>query len=404
MKLLITKLAWNGKAFAAAALYQGKRLVEIRLEEEGRQGILGNIYIGRVKDIVKSLNAAFIEIAPGKPCYYPLDEMRSPLFVKKSSSPRLAQGDELVVQVEKESQKTKPPKVTTNINLTGKYLVLTSENRTVGISKKLDGKVREELKEKLDFGDGREFGVVVRTNAASAGTDEILREYGRLAAEYGRIRERAAHGMPFTCLKERPPGYLGIFPDIRESDLEEILTDDAALHGAIEAYLREAMPEYLPRLAFYEDELVGLKELFSLRERLREALRERVWLKSGGYLIIQPTEALTAIDVNSGKTVSKKSAEEYRLRINLEAAEEIARQLRLRNISGIVIVDFIDMESEEAKERLLKAFRLAVREDRVPVCVEGMTRLGLVELTRKKTLRPLAEQLGSLGLGGMEGD
>ncbi len=148
-KLLITKIQKGSHTYIASALCSEKRLLEITLEPEGRQSILGNIYVGRVKNIVKNLNAAFIEIAPGVPCYYPLDEMKQPLFVKKINSPRLVQGDELVVQVVQESSKSKPPKVTTNLNLSGKYLVLTSENTKIGISKELGFQKREELKETL---------------------------------------------------------------------------------------------------------------------------------------------------------------------------------------------------------------------------------------------------------------
>ncbi len=394
MKLLITKLRRNDKPYIATALYEGKRLVEACLEEEGRQGILGNIYVGRVKDIVKNLNAAFIEIAPGKPCYYALNDMKDPIFVKKSGSPRLAQGDELVVQVVQESRKTKPPKVSTNINLTGKYLVLTSENHAVGISKKLDGRLREELKEKLDFGTEREFGVIVRTNAAFAGTDAILEEYRQLEREYQKLTETAAHRTPFTCLKERAPEYLHVLLDVKEDELEEIVTDDPALREKIEGFLREARPEYLPRLSFYDDSQLGLNQLYSLDARLDEALREKVWLKSGGYLVIQATEALTVIDVNTGKSMSKKQAQEHYLKINLEAAEEIARQLRLRNISGIIVVDFIDMDDVQKKESLMQALRDAVRGDSVPVYVVDMTKLDLVEMTRKKVRKSLAEQMG----------
>ncbi len=398
-KLLITKMQKGSHTYIASALCSEKRLLEITLEPVGRQSILGNIYVGRVKNIVKNLNAAFIEIAPGVPCYYPLDEMKQPLFVKKINSPRLVQGDELVVQVVQESSKSKPPKVTTNLNLSGKYLVLTSENMKIGISKKLGFQKREELKETLGLKESlglkekEEFGLIVRTNAADAPKEEILEEYGALKQEFFHLRETAPHRTVFSCLKESIPEYLHMLKDVNQSQLSGILTDCPELFSKIHGYLDKYQPEDLGKLSLYEDAMVSLSSLYRLERRLQEALQERVWLKSGGYLVIQPTEALTVIDVNTGKSISKKQVQEHYLTINLEAAEEIAHQLRLRNLSGIIIVDFIDMKSHSSQELLMQKLRSAVCGDIVPVQVVDMTKLNLVEITRKKVKKSLAEQL-----------
>lgn len=390
--LLITKLNGNDMSCIATALYSGERLLEITLEPLNQQSILGNIYVGRVKNIVKNLNAAFIEIAPGMPCYYPLDEMKRPLFVKKINSRGLVQGDELVVQVSKENSKSKPPKVTTNLNFTGKYLVLSSENTQIGFSKKLEEQKREELKQELCFGNPGELGVIVRTNAADASKEEILEEYEWLKQEYVHLKETAPYRTVFSCLKESTPEYLHILQNVNQSQLTSILTDDLELLGKIRGYLEHFQPEDLEKLTFYEDGMLSLSKLYRLEHRLGEALQEKVWLKSGGYLVIQPTEALTVIDVNSGKSISKKQVQEHYLAINLEAAEEIAHQLRLRNLSGIIIVDFIDMKSSQSQEQLMQKLRSAVSKDTVPVQVVDMTKLNLVELTRKKVKKTLAEQ------------
>ncbi len=390
--LLITKLNRNDICCIATALYSGQRLVEITLEPLNQQSILGNIYVGRVKNIVKNLNAAFIEIAPGMPCYYPLDEMKRPLFVKKINSPRLVQGDEVVVQVSKENSKSKPPKVTTNLNFTGKYLVLSSENTQIGFSKKLEEQKREELKQELCFGNPGEWGVIVRTNAADASKEEILEEYELLKQEYFHLKETAPYRTVFSCLKESMPEYLHILQNVNQSQLSSILTDDLELLGKIRGYLEHFQPEDLGKLTFYEDPMLSLSKLYRLEHRLKEALQEKVWLKSGGFLVIQPTEALTVIDVNSGRSISKKQVQEHYLAINLEAAEEIAHQLRLRNLSGIIIVDFIDMKSSQSQELLMQRLRNAVCLDTVPVQVVDMTKLNLVELTRKKVKKTLAEQ------------
>lgn len=435
--LLITKINRNQKTFISTALYSEKHLLELNLEPLEQQSILGNMYVGRVKDVVKNLNAAFIEIAPGKPCYYSLEDYKNPVFVKKINSPRLVQGDEVVVQIIKENIKTKPPKVSTNLNFTGKYLVLTTENRVLGISKKLDTETRKKLKEDLNYILGNkntehgtdeklkedlinfeksdisheykdshldesyqnenpeetlEFGIIVRTNAALASREELQREYERLKQEYEKVQETARHRTCFSCLKERKPEYLESLKQINMEELERIQTDDRGMFGEIRQFLQEYQPEDLAKLSFYEDRLLSLNQLYNLEQRLQEALQEKVWLKSGAYLLIQPTEALTVIDVNTGKSVAKKQVQEHYRKVNLEAAKEIAYQLRLRNISGIIIVDFIDMKSQEAREELMQTLRSCTRADSVPVQVVDMTRLNLVELTRKKVKKSLAEQ------------
>lgn len=384
-KLLITKLNRNNITYIATALYSEKQLLELYLEPVEQESILDNIYVGRVKDVVKNLNAAFIEIAPKKPCYYSLEDCHNPLYVKKINSPRMVQGDEVVVQVVKENIKTKPPKVSTNLTFSGTYLILTTENTSLGISRKLPEEERERLRELLGPYKNDKFGLVVRTNAAKAEPSEILKEYDELKLEYEQLIQNAVHRTCFSCLRKSPPEFLAILKNLNSSELEEIITDDRGLWEQIRAKGFHA--------TLYEDKLLSLNSLYSLEVRLQEALKERVWLKSGGYLVIQPTEALTVIDVNSGKSVAKKKVQEHYLNINLEAAKEIAYQLRLRNISGIIIVDFIDMKEPRAKEELMLQLKQFVKKDSVPVQVVDMTRLNLVELTRKKVRKSLTEQI-----------
>lgn len=384
-KLLITKLIRNNVEYIATALYSEKQLLELYLEQVEQESILDNIYVGRVKDIVKNLNAAFIEIAPGKPCYYSLEDCHNPFYVKKINSPKMVQGDEVVVQVVKENIKTKPPKVSTNLTFAGTYLILTTENTSLGISRKLPAEERERLRELLSPLKNDKFGIVVRTNAALAEPSAIFEEYEALKQEYEQLIHTAMHRTCFSCLKKSPPEFLTILKNLHSSELGEIITDEPELLAQIEAKGFHA--------TLYEDKLLSLSSLYSLETRLQEALKERVWLKSGGYLVIQPTEALTVIDVNTGKSIAKKKVQEHYLNINLEAAKEIAHQLRLRNISGIIIVDFIDMKEQRAKDELMLQLRKFVKTDSVPVQVIDMTRLNLVELTRKKVRKSLREQI-----------
>lgn len=387
---LITKLSLHNKNYLATALYQGKKLLEISLEYQDSQSILGNIYVGRVRDVVKNLNAAFIEIAPGVRCYFDMEDLINPLYVKKVNSPHMVQGDEVVVQVMREKSKGKPARVGTKLNFSGKYLVLTSEHKSLSFSRKLDAETKKRLREALKFEEENEFGIIVRTNAAHAVPEEIEREYERLKQEYLNLRERACYRTAFSCLKREMPDYLHVLQDMREEQMDVIITDDREIYEQVEMYLQQ-FPQQECTLEYYEDAMLPLCKLYSLETRIEEALRERVWLKSGGYLIIQPTEALTVIDVNSGKSIAKKKVQEHYLKINLEAAAEILHQIRLRNLSGIIIVDFINMESKEDNELLLKTLRAYARADRIPIQIVGMTKLNLVEITRKKVKKPLLE-------------
>lgn len=397
-KLIITTSIRNKIEYTTCALYEENRLLEVSLQpalssQKENKAVLGNIYVGRVKDVVKNLNAAFIEIAPGVPCYYPLEELKNPIYVKKINSPRLVQGDELFVQVVKESMKTKPPRVTTNLNFPGKYLALTTENRTLGVSKKLDKARQLQLKELLNAHRNQDYGIVVRTNSQHATEQQILDELKALEDQASELIAKAPYQTCFSCMLRQKPEFLKVLQDVYTKNLEEIITDDKVLYEVIRDYLKEYQPEDLTKLRFYEDKQLTLSKCYSLEVKLEAALKERVWLKSGGYLIIQPTEALTVIDVNSGKSEANKSVQDHYLKVNVEAAEEIAFQLRLRNISGIIVVDFIDMTSDEARAQLMDALKRFTKKDPIPVQVVDMTKLNLVELTRKKVKKSLREQV-----------
>lgn len=206
-KLIITRLTRNQKNYTVCAMYEDRHLLEVSAQTEENESILGNIYVGRVKDVVKSLNAAFIEIAPGIPCYYPLDELKAPVYVKKINSPRLVQGDELLVQVAKESIKTKPPRVTTNLNFTGKYLVLTTENKTLGFSKKLDKETRTRWKGFIESHKSPEFGLIVRTNSKNVSSELLLEELKCLEQQARKLQEKAPYQTCFSCMMKQEQDF-----------------------------------------------------------------------------------------------------------------------------------------------------------------------------------------------------
>lgn len=386
-KIVITR--WNGRLVTAQ--FSGRDALEVGLEEQG--SILGNIYIGKVKNIVKNLNSAFVDFGENRTGYYSLTDNPAPLFADGAGDRTMKSGDNIIVQVAKDAVKTKDPVLTANLNFTGKYAVLTAGKQVIGFSAKISDKNwREALKPQLEALTGGEAGLIVRTNAYGH-EEELLRETAMLLEQYRAVLKTAPYRTPYSLLYEAEPEYLKSLRSCPEGTVEEIITDDQTVYGTVKQYLELYQPESMGKLRLYQDSMVDLVSLYSLQSVMDQACQKRVWLKSGGYLIIEPTEAMVVIDVNTGKYSGKKKLADTIRLINLEAAREICRQLRLRNLSGIIMVDFIDMESEEDKALLLDTLRSLASLDPVKVHVVDMTPLGLVEMTRKKGKKPLWEQL-----------
>lgn len=396
--------------FIVSALYNEKNeMIEVDLSSETEESILGNIYIGRVENVVKNLNAAFIKITPTQTCYYSLDDFKKPLFTKKlSNKKQLVQGEELVVQVSREAIKTKEPAVTTNITFSGKNVILTTENTRIGVSNKLGKEERNRFLSLLENFEHEDYGIIVRTSASEATDEEIMSEIRALEAKWRKIAETACHKACYTCLEQNDATYLKELKQRSLHQLEKIITDDRMIFekivksfgisedafftkGSVSVPVNEFMLPNETKICFYNDSQLKLTALYSVKTFLDKAMREQVWLKSGASIVIQPTEALTVIDVNSGKNIVKKDIQENFLKINIEAAKEIAAQLRLRNLSGIIIVDFINLKSKEAEAELLKEFRFALKQDPVKTDIVDMTKLGLVEVTRKKVKKSLVD-------------
>lgn len=239
-------------------------------------------------------------------------------------------------------------------------------------------------------------GWIVRTNAQEATEEQILREAKYLQEYCRKLTDTAIHRVWGTCMHSTGAEYLDLIKSARSGELEEILTDSETIYEKVKSYLKGFQPEDLDKLTFYQDKLQPLYKKYPVETAIEEAQRERIWLKSGGYLVIQMTEALTSIDVNTGKYDGKKQSEETFLKINLEAAKEAARQMRLRNLAGIIIIDFINMKKEENNEYLLSEMRKFLRQDPVLTVLVDMTPLGLVEITRKRTRKTVAEQMKAL--------
>lgn len=376
-------------------LDEDQRAVEIHCDSGQEDSLIGNIYVGKVKNIAKNIGAAFVEIAPGSVCYLPLTDIKCPVYTKKGSSKNLQAGDELLVQVSREGIKTKFPSVTTNLILHGKYVLLTTGDTKISVSSKISREEKQRLigmVEAMEYG-STDYGWLLRTNARDADESFLRKDMERLKRQYDTLMQQAGYRTCFSCMLKMPPAYLKRLSDVYDTSAGRIITDDEDLYEEIRAYLTDCQPEDLGKLSFYRDELLPMKKLYALEHQLAQALQEKVWLNSGGYLIIQPTEALTVIDVNTGKYEGGRKKEDTFLKINREAAIEIVRQLRLRNLSGIIIVDFINMEDPKSNAILLSLLDRELRKDPIRTVLVDMTKLSLVEITRMKKERPLAESI-----------
>lgn len=378
-------------------LIEDDEIVEIHCEpaDSGNsvRHVLGNIYVGKVKNIVANIGAAFIEIESGVECYYDMSQAANAVFTHKIGKKPLCIGDELVVQISKEAVKTKAPTVSSNLSFTGRYAILTTGNTRMGTSGKLPKSVREDLKERLKPLKNEEYGLIIRTNAKDVDFSVVQDEIQALEENYRKIRQTAGTRTCFSCLQQAPPAYITNLKNVYTEGLTEIIIEGHTLYDQVREYYEKEQPEDLDKLRLYESQDLTLSKLYNTGSVLERALGQRVWLKNGAYLVIQYTEALTVIDVNSGKCVAKKNPTETYLKINLEAAKEVAKQMRLRNLSGIVIVDFINLDDEEAEKELLKTLRQYLAKDPIQSTLVDVTGLQLVELTRKKVRRPLHESL-----------
>ena len=390
----------HGVSCTVAALSEEERIVEIRLESDQEKSILGNIYTGQVENIASNIQAAFVQIEPGKRCYYPLAEAQRAVFSagRKGNGP-LRPGDELLVQVSRDAMKGKLPALTSNLNFTGRYLVLTTGDKKFGLSSKLAQEDRHRLsgwlKEEAERPD-KEFGIIVWTNAADASKEEILKELEWLKGRYHKAVVQGRNRTCFSLVLETEPFYVAAVRDAYGRDLDEIITDVPEIREMILGYLEEISPELKEKLRFYQDKLLPLYKLYRVETALDAIQKEKVWLNSGGFLVIQQTEAFVSIDVNSGKYTGKKKMEETFRKINLEAAAEISRQLRLRNLSGIILIDFINMENPDHREELFHVLQKLLRKDPIKSRAIDITPLHILEMTRKKVRRPVIEDIREL--------
>lgn len=382
-------------------------LQEIHIARSTGYSVTGNIYLGRVERIVPGMQAAFVDIGLQRPGFLHVRDIDSPRIIvanptvsTQSSKPDIRDlihdGQELLVQVEKDPIASKGARLSTQLALASKFLVLIPNESHIGISQRIDDedeRVRLHgalagIIEALDL----RVGTIARTASEGVVADALKADLQLLVRIWQRINERLVGASAPQIVYEELPLHSRMVRDLAGADTESILIDDPRTFEKMSTYVEEFIPGYAERLAFY-DERRPLFERHGVEDEVARALAPRVGLKSGGSLVIEQTEAMISVDVNTGGFLGTHSLEETVFRTNMEAAQAIPRQLRLRNLGGIVVIDFIDMEEEEHQRQVMRALEKAVEADPARTHIEGFSGLGLVQMSRKRTRESLAQQM-----------
>lgn len=369
-----------------ATIHEGK-VTDLNLSEYAT--VLGNIYVGKVTNIVDNINACFIDYGDKLPCYYSLDD-NDIIYADGRDHSKLRIGDEVVVQISRDAVKTKNPVGSSELTLRGDYSVVHTGSQ-IGVSGKINSKkLRDDLKKLARETLPESMGCIIRTNAADTDPDTIKKELNDLAGRLAQILRAATTRKCFSCLFRNPPEYIENITLIGSHKIDEFVTDDPDIFNAFREYSDKKELSDI-NAVLYSDDSCPLSAIYNLKKEVEGALKERVWLKSGAYLIIQQTEAMVVVDVNTGKSVSGKDMAQHMLKVNTEAAIETCRQLRLRNLSGIIVIDFINMKNPDDIYKIRDVLIKELSDDPIPAKYVDITKLGLIELTRKKLKRPLHE-------------
>ena len=405
-RLAITNVTIKEKNYLAyIALNERRDFVDFQLYPSDGTSLTGSIVIGRVDHVVANISAAFVRITPKITGYLPLSELSNAVFTKKQSKTApISEGDELLVQIEKDAVKTKAPVLTTRLTLTGRYAILTRGNTTLGVSKKIEAVKRQALTglltgtvtDNIDYN----YGIVLRTNASKVADEAIVSDLSELTDTYRGMLDTCTHLSAYTRLYTPIPDYLRRLQTLRDFD-RAVVADASSGTDSVEydgiytdiPQVYEQIHTFLPyidasRLVLYNDPDLSLGTLYNVTGNIEKLLSNKIWLKSGANIILEQLETLTFIDVNSAKNMKK---DKKALAVNKEAAVEAARQLRLRNISGMILIDFINMDDKEQESALIACLKEELKKDVIPCQFIDITRLGLVELTRKKINKSLKE-------------
>lgn len=381
------------------ALVDNGILKEVHIERQAKRGSVGNIYKGRVTRVLPGMQSAFVDIGLEKAAFLhasdivshtecvDVDEQKQ--FVVKDIAQLVHEGQDIVVQVVKDPLGTKGARLTTDITLPSRYLVFMPENSHVGVSQRIESEEeRARLKELVLPLCDELGGFIIRTAAEGATETELVQDAEFLKRLWRKVLERRAKYTTRSMLYGELALTQRILRDFIGANFSKIHIDSKLCFSEVKQFTEEFMPELTDKLVLYSGSQ-PLFNVYSVENAIQTALNSRVNLKSGGYLIIEQTESMTTIDINTGAFVGHRNLEETIFNTNIEATKAIAQQLQLRNLGGIIIIDFIDMQTEEHRDRVLESLRLALSKDRVKTNVNGFTQLGLVEMTRKRTRESL---------------
>ena len=382
------------------AIQENNQLVEVYVEKQDNHRMVGNVYKGKVENVLPGMQAAFVDIGYDLNAFLPFSEIGSDEYIIEESGGKkgknnksfkydnievdLKKDQEIYVQVIKEPFAGKGPRVTTEVALPGRLLVLVPNANYIGISKKIWDKFeRRRLKKIAQRLRVQNVGVIIRTVAEGKSEQHIENDFNQLINNWNKIENKADHESAPALVYEDLETASSVVRDLLTPDVEKIIIDSKRLFKKTQKYLEDVSPSLLDRLELYKLKS-PLFESFGIESEIEKLMRPKAWLKSGAYLIIEKTEAMVVVDVNSGRFVGKKLHEENSLKINLEAAREVARQLRLRDLSGLIVIDFIDMKFEENRKKVYHELRGELKRDRAKVAVAPITEFGLLEMTRQR--------------------
>jgi ribonuclease G len=385
-ELLITEDDWEVRG----ALLEDGVVVELFFERNPAKFKVGNIYLGRVKDVLPGMEAAFIDIGQEKNAFL---FFRDDIYTTEQATPTsiesIRKNQHILVQIIKQAMKGKGAKATTRVGLAGHFAVLLPFSQKIGISRKIEESKREELRQLCEKIRMKDFGFIIRTAATDASIRNIRNELSSLKRTWLHLNRKMSKASPPVVLYEELGLELRLIRDLFSADFKSCIIGSPPLYKKIKRHLNRTDPLLINRIELYEEP--GLFEKFNIDKVVKEATERTVSLKSGGYIAIDHTEALTAIDVNTGRYTGRRNLEETIFKTNLEAANEIARQLRLRDIGGIIVIDFIGMKRNENQEKLFAGFSKAIERDRSKSHIVQLSPLGLVEMTRKSVSESMLE-------------
>ncbi|BBE52014.1 Ribonuclease G [Ferriphaselus amnicola] len=381
-----------------AAVMQLGVVQELHIERASQRGLVGNVYLGKVKRVLPGMQSAFIDIGLERSAFLHVADIwenRNNGDAAKPIEKVLFEGQSILAQVIKDPIGTKGARLSTQISIAGRLVVYLPQETHIGVSQRIEDEAeRESLRSKLSslLPENHSGGYIIRTLAESASDKEFQADMEYLARQWQKLQEDAKRHAAPALLYQELDLALRVLRDFVSEDTTRILVDSRGTHQRMQAFAQDYMADALPRLEHYTGER-PLFDLYAVEIEIERALSRRVDLKSGGYLIFDQTEALTTVDVNTGGFVGGRNFDDTIFKTNLEAAQVIARQLRLRNLGGIIICDFIDMDTQEHRDAVLDEFKKTLARDHTRITVNGFSALGLVEMTRKRTRESLAHIL-----------